>query len=145
MTKWTKEQIALFDELEVLSVAEQKAYAGKGIFDIYDNGNTVRIVAKARISKEAYNICRKLNGGEYLKEINFVCEWNLGVCFRLADIDRKYKKAKERELAGGKPRKAAVKKAVSKQSFQQWYDDADMPEKINGHWVDLETGLAYEG
>lgn len=30
-------------------------------------------------------------------------------------------------------------------SFQDWYDDADMPEKdSNGNWYDLETGLYYE-
>ena len=29
------------------------------------------------------------------------------------------------------------------QSFEDWYEDADMPEKIDGEWVDLETGLPW--
>lgn len=28
-------------------------------------------------------------------------------------------------------------------SFKKWFEDADMPEKIDGVWVDLETGLHY--
>ena len=26
-------------------------------------------------------------------------------------------------------------------SFIKWYEEADMPEKVNGKWVDLETGI----
>lgn len=30
-------------------------------------------------------------------------------------------------------------------NFKQWYDEADMPEKkIDGQWVDLETGIPYK-
>lgn len=29
-------------------------------------------------------------------------------------------------------------------NFKAWYDDADIPEKVNGRWVDLETGIAYD-
>ena len=28
-------------------------------------------------------------------------------------------------------------------SFDQWLEIADMPERINGEWVDLETGFTY--
>lgn len=31
----------------------------------------------------------------------------------------------------------------SNSDFQRWYNDADMPEKVNGQWVDLETGIPY--
>lgn len=31
-------------------------------------------------------------------------------------------------------------------SFKEWYDDADMPERLpDGRWIDLETGLVFEG
>ncbi len=34
----------------------------------------------------------------------------------------------------------------SYKTFKEWFDDADMPEKMpDGTWVDLETGLKYEG
>jgi hypothetical protein len=29
-------------------------------------------------------------------------------------------------------------------NFEAWLKEADMPEKVNGQWVDLETGLAYD-
>lgn len=29
-------------------------------------------------------------------------------------------------------------------NFREWYDDADMPEKVDGVWVDLETGIPYK-
>ncbi|MDG4583412.1 MAG: hypothetical protein P9E67_04895 [Candidatus Competibacter sp.] len=28
-------------------------------------------------------------------------------------------------------------------SFKEWYEDADMPEYVDGQWVDMETGLPY--
>lgn len=28
-------------------------------------------------------------------------------------------------------------------NFREWYEDADMPEIVEGQWVDLETGLPY--
>lgn len=28
-------------------------------------------------------------------------------------------------------------------SFQEWYEEADIPEKVNGVWVDLETGISF--
>lgn len=28
-------------------------------------------------------------------------------------------------------------------AFKLWYADADMPEKVNGRWVDLETGIGF--
>lgn len=28
-------------------------------------------------------------------------------------------------------------------NFQEWYSDADMPELVDGHWVDLETGIPF--
>lgn len=27
--------------------------------------------------------------------------------------------------------------------FQKWLDEADMPTKVDGRWVDLETGIPY--
>ncbi|MBK7543265.1 MAG: hypothetical protein IPN66_06205 [Candidatus Competibacteraceae bacterium] len=27
--------------------------------------------------------------------------------------------------------------------FQKWFNEADMPEVVNGEWVDLETGIAF--
>jgi len=36
-------------------------------------------------------------------------------------------------------------KGTSNISFNEWYNEiADMPEKVDGEWVDLETGLPYE-
>lgn len=29
-------------------------------------------------------------------------------------------------------------------AFKLWYADADMPEKVNGKWVDLETGIGFD-
>ena len=29
-------------------------------------------------------------------------------------------------------------------SFSKWYDEADMPKKVDGVWVDLETGIPYQ-
>ena len=29
-------------------------------------------------------------------------------------------------------------------AFKLWYADADMPEKVNGRWVDLETGIRFD-
>jgi len=29
-------------------------------------------------------------------------------------------------------------------NFQAWIDQADMPEQVNGQWIDLETGVAYD-
>lgn len=29
-------------------------------------------------------------------------------------------------------------------AFRRWYADADMPEKVNGRWVDLETGISFD-
>lgn len=29
-------------------------------------------------------------------------------------------------------------------AFRRWYADADMPEKVNGRWVDLETGIPFD-
>lgn len=28
--------------------------------------------------------------------------------------------------------------------FRDWYEEADMPEKIDGVWVDVETGVPYQ-
>lgn len=28
-------------------------------------------------------------------------------------------------------------------NFSQWYNEADMPEIVNGQWVDLETGIPF--
>lgn len=28
-------------------------------------------------------------------------------------------------------------------SFKNWYENADMPEIVDGRWVDLETGIGY--
>lgn len=28
-------------------------------------------------------------------------------------------------------------------TFEEWYNDADMHTKINGEWVDLETGIPF--
>lgn len=28
-------------------------------------------------------------------------------------------------------------------NFQTWLNEADMPERVNGQWVDLETGIPY--
>lgn len=28
-------------------------------------------------------------------------------------------------------------------NFQEWYNEADMPTKVKGEWVDLETGLPF--
>ena len=30
-------------------------------------------------------------------------------------------------------------------TFQEWLNDADMPQKIDGVWVDLETGIPFGG
>lgn len=75
--------------------------------------------------------------------------------------DKKEAKKQAKELkeiqAGGKvdERKAAKEKFSStkndykktsnsrKKSFSEWLEDADMPEKRNGEWVDLETGLTF--
>lgn len=57
-----------------------------------------------------------------------------------------YKNAPE-EIEVEEPKNASsnyTKRSESKSSFQQWYDEADMPEKVNGHWVDLETGIGYK-
>lgn len=29
-------------------------------------------------------------------------------------------------------------------AFRRWYADADMPEKVNGRWIDLETGIPFD-
>lgn len=28
-------------------------------------------------------------------------------------------------------------------NFSEWYNEADMPEIVNGQWVDLETGITF--
>ncbi len=28
-------------------------------------------------------------------------------------------------------------------NFSEWYNEADMPEIVNGQWVDLETGIPF--
>jgi|GEM_PF-6234120 len=28
-------------------------------------------------------------------------------------------------------------------NFREWYDEADIPEKIDGVWIDLETGIPF--
>lgn len=28
-------------------------------------------------------------------------------------------------------------------NFSQWYNEADMPEIVNGEWIDLETGIPF--
>lgn len=34
---------------------------------------------------------------------------------------------------------------MSIQNFNVWKNEiADMPERVNGEWVDLETGIAYD-
>ncbi|NNC24245.1 hypothetical protein HKX42_00085 [Salinisphaera sp. USBA-960] len=33
---------------------------------------------------------------------------------------------------------------MAAQNFEAWINDADMPEKQNGVWRDLETGFAYD-
>lgn len=29
-------------------------------------------------------------------------------------------------------------------NFKSWYEDADIPEKVDGQWIDLETGIPYK-
>ncbi len=29
-------------------------------------------------------------------------------------------------------------------NFREWYEEADMPERVNEVWVDLETGIPYK-
>lgn len=36
-----------------------------------------------------------------------------------------------------------VKDVTRTDTFKQWYDNADMPELVDGEWVDLETGLPF--
>ena len=28
-------------------------------------------------------------------------------------------------------------------NFSQWYNEADMPEIVNGEWIDMETGISF--
>lgn len=28
-------------------------------------------------------------------------------------------------------------------NFSQWYNEADMPEIVNGEWIDMETGIPF--
>lgn len=29
-------------------------------------------------------------------------------------------------------------------NFKKWYEEADMPSRVDGQWVDLETGIPYK-
>jgi hypothetical protein len=35
-------------------------------------------------------------------------------------------------------------KTSQRMSFNEWYEEADMPEKVNGEWIDRETGLPWK-
>lgn len=31
----------------------------------------------------------------------------------------------------------------TKMNFSEWYNEADMPEIVNGEWIDMETGIPF--
>ncbi|MCW3498726.1 hypothetical protein [Burkholderia cenocepacia] len=123
-----------------------------GVFNVTYSGEKMFVRTSHTISKTAYNKCRKMGGGAYLKEISFTAALTKMNIFDLIDISIKTKKVGQEKLQKNKQERLQRKYSGTssstrnnKTSFDAWYEDADMPEKINGVWVDLETGLTYNG
>jgi hypothetical protein len=88
-----------------------------------------------------------LNGGKYLSNVDFNIKANVKEVYEVIDISRKTCKFSQEQLQKMKKERLTRKHSPaisSKQSFSDWYNNADMPHKIDGRWVDLETGFTYD-
>lgn len=117
-----------------------------GIFTAYNRPDSkISVSTEKTLSKASWNRCRKLNGGKYLAKVNFDIDAGVADVYEIIDISRKTSKFSQEKLQSMKNDRLSRKHSPKPQktTFSEWYKEADMPEKINGVWVDLETGLRY--
>lgn len=157
--KLTKAQQQVKDIIEKINAAttneEKIALVNEhSVFTVRLYKNLMRVQTSSTISKSAYNKCRKMAGGTYLKTISFEAEVTKQNIFDLIDISMKTNKVGQEKLNKNKKERLQRKYSSSSKgssnvdgpnssSFGAWYDDADMPMKINGEWVDMETGFKF--
>lgn len=126
---------------------------GYGVFNCYFQGDKLRIYTGKVLSITHY---KKLKSwaGRYLEKIDFTIPRQHAnqAIFELCLMSISTNKLgqdtlaqKKRDRLSGKTKRGSRPATAHKQSFKEWYDDADIPEKINGVWVDLETGIPYQG
>lgn len=123
-----------------------------GVFSAnYYSGNGIRVSTSMTLSKASWNRCRVLNDGKYLPTVDFMIDAEAKFAYEIIDISRKTLKFSQEKLQQMKKdrlerKHSPFKEAKTKKgmSFAEWYREADIPEKIDGVWVDLETGLTWD-
>lgn len=109
----------------------------------YANQNILHISTSMTLSMASWKRCRKLNAGKYLPTVEFSVVDDLKIVLELIDISKKTKKISQAKLNEMKKARFANKRS-STSSFQHWYDEAEFPEKVNGRWTDVGTGINYD-
>lgn len=123
-----------------------------GVFKCVKNASDRIAVSTYHVLALAnYKRCTKMAGETYLKKIEYIAELSDENIFELVDISIKTNKTGQAKLSASKAQRIAKRhnpfsrstsrSTDNRSNWQKWFDDADMPEKINGVWVDLETGF----
>lgn len=145
------EEKKFFNELRKMDISELVEVINSfGVFNATIFGSSINVSTSMTLSKASWNRCRKLNDGKYLPKVDFNINAEASAVYEIIDISRKTRKFSQETLQKMKKDRLTRKHSGTPStkrkgmSFAEWYREADIPEKINGVWVDLETGLLYD-
>ncbi|KFE54010.1 hypothetical protein [Pseudomonas syringae] len=113
------------------------------ILKVSVDGDKIKVQTELLVGKKDFKTLAMLSGQNKIDvRKGFAINNNKENLVILEDISRRTAKVEQSVL---RERLFPSNKEFEIQSFKKWFEEADFPEKVDGVWTDLETGMVFEG